>query len=73
MKDPEYMSMEDVAEGMGVKRSSLYYYVKALGLKKHKFPLDKRVYILVEDFDKLKRLKDAASTRGKRTATGDAA
>ncbi len=37
-QEPEYMTLADAAERIGVKKGTLYYYFRALGIKPRKFP-----------------------------------
>jgi hypothetical protein len=37
--------------------------MKTLGIAKQKFPLDKRVYLTVADFERIQSLKEAARLR----------
>jgi hypothetical protein len=59
----QFIDMEDAAGRLGVKRSSLYYYIRTLKLETHKFPLDKHVYLSLADFERVKALKDQAAER----------
>lgn len=63
MTEEKYISMEDAAEQLGVTRTALYYYIRTLKLEKKKFALDKRVYLKVSDFQKIKILKEEAAKR----------
>ena len=54
----EYMSIKEVAEYTGIKRASLYYYIRALDIKPQKFRLDKQAYITSTDADRIKEVKD---------------
>ena len=67
----KYISMEDAAQKLGVKRATLYYYIKVLKLETKKFDLDKRKYLKVADFERINKLRDAATERSKKA--GDAA
>jgi predicted DNA-binding transcriptional regulator AlpA len=64
MQSREYISLDEAAEVIGVTKPSLYYYVRILNIEKKKFPLDRKVYIKWEDFEKIKKLKDEAVNRG---------
>jgi ACT domain-containing protein len=59
----DYITQDDAAQQLGVSRSTFYYYMKILEIKKHKFPLDKHAYVLREDFEKIKALKENAARR----------
>ena len=56
--------LEDAARSLGVTRATVYYYMEALGIKKIKFPLDKRAYLATSDFERIKSLKEKAVQRG---------
>jgi AcrR family transcriptional regulator len=59
----QYITMDEAANKLGVTRATLYYYIRSLQLEKHKFPLDKRVYLSLADFEQIKLLKDQAAER----------
>jgi len=61
--EQEYISMEDAAERLKVTRTALYYYIRTLKLEKKKFELDKRVYLKVSDFERIRKLKEEAAKR----------
>jgi DNA-binding transcriptional MerR regulator len=64
MTEPQaYITLEEAAKRLGVRRATLYYYMKTLGIAKQKFPLDKRVYLTVADFERIQALKEAARLR----------
>ena len=62
-EDRQYITMDDAATRLGVKRATLYYYIRSLKLETRKFPLDKRVYLALTDFERIKTLKDQAAER----------
>lgn len=68
--DKEYLSLAEVAEYVGVKRASLYYYLNALDIRRHKFNLDKRAYISLADAKRIKEIKDKPWTAGERDGEG---
>lgn len=57
--DTEYVTLDDTAETTGIKKGSLYYYLRELGIKTHKFPLSKHAYIAKEDVDRIIEAKKA--------------
>lgn len=61
--EQEYISMEEAAEQLKVTRTALYYYIRTLKLEKKKFELDKRVYLKVSDFERIRKLKEEAAKR----------
>jgi hypothetical protein len=60
----QYIALEDAAEQLKVTRATLYYYIRTLKLETKKFPLDRRAYLLVSDFNQIKALKEQAAERG---------
>jgi len=59
----EYITLTDATKQLGVTRATLYYYMRKLNIEKQRFPLDKRVYLLVSDFERIKALKAGARER----------
>jgi hypothetical protein len=49
------ISLEEAMKELGVVRNTFNVYLVALGIPKHKFPLDRRLFITKEDFSRLKR------------------
>lgn len=66
MSEERYISMEDAAEQLGVTRTALYYYIRTLKLEKKKFELDRRMYLKVSDFERIKGLKEDTANRNKK-------
>lgn len=62
----ELLTMEEAAHRLGVRRATLYYYIKALELETTKFPLDKRKYLQAADVERIKRLREEAAQRTKK-------
>ena len=67
MENPEtqtgeikYISLQKVGEELGVARGTVYYYTRQLNIQMKKFPLDRKAYISVEDFERIKTAKQAA-------------
>lgn len=58
MNDKAYMSLAEVAEYVGIKRASLYYYIKGMGIKTHRFKFDNRAYMSVADAERIKEAKE---------------
>ena len=58
-----YISLSEAGEKLGVVRGTLRYYLKQLGIEKKKFPLDKRAYIKLEDFERIRTYKQEALDR----------
>ena len=60
----EYITLEEAAQQLGVKRGTLYYYIKVMNLEKpKKFDLDKHKYLRVADIERVKALKEEAAGR----------
>jgi hypothetical protein len=72
MADEQYISFEEAETQLGVTRATLHYYMRALDIERKKFPLDKRAYMRVSDFERIKRLKEASQKKGPRS-DGEAA
>jgi biotin operon repressor len=60
-KEVKYISLAKVGEELGVDRTTVYYYVKRLKLEMYKFPLDRKAYLSIEDVERVKAAKQAAS------------
>jgi DNA-binding transcriptional MerR regulator len=61
--EEKYVSLKEAAERLKVTRPSLHYYIDALQLKKHRFPLDRQRYLSLTDFERIKTLKEQAAQR----------
>ncbi len=60
-KEAKFISMNRAGEALGVDRTTVYNYVKRLQLEMHKFPLDRKAYITLEDLERIKVAKHAAT------------
>jgi predicted DNA-binding transcriptional regulator AlpA len=60
-KSPNFISIVQVSQDLGVSRTSVYYYLEQLEIGTQKFPLDKRTYISMADFERIKAAKQAAA------------
>ena len=60
--EKEYMTLAEVAAYVGIKRSSLYYYIKGMEIQTHKFKFDNRTYMRTVDAEKIKQAKMAPWT-----------
>lgn len=65
-EDAKFISLESAGVELGVSRSSIYYYIKQLSLETKKFPLDRKTYISIADFECIKDAKKAADGGGRR-------
>lgn len=55
---PEYLSIDEAAQAIGWNRATLYKWVEELGIKKHKFKLNKKTYIAAADVLRLQEIKE---------------
>ena len=68
----EYMTLDEAAQSVGLKRPSLYYYINALQIKRHHFKFNRHAYIARADVDRIREIKEKPWIMGEET-TGDAA
>lgn len=52
----EYISVSDAAKKVGLKRASLYYYIKELHIETHKFHLSKQAYLVPSDVERIREV-----------------
>jgi hypothetical protein len=53
----DYLTIEETAQAIGVKRSTVYHYLKHLNIKSHPFPLTHKKYIAAADVERIKQAK----------------
>ena len=58
----EWVSIENVAKGLGIKKPGVYYYIRKLRIKTRKFQFDPKSYIPIADFETIKAAKDASQS-----------
>ena len=63
-----YISLKEATERLGVARGTLRYYLDHLKIEKTRFPLDKRSYMRLEDFERIKTYKQEALDRQREAA-----
>lgn len=66
MTDELYIAFEEAETQLGVTRATLHYYMRAFNIDRKKFPLDKRAYMKVSDFERIKKYKEASKKSGLR-------
>jgi hypothetical protein len=66
IKEREFLTLDEVEEYTGIKKNSLYYYLRVLKIETVKFNLDKRAYISKVDADRIKEIKDTPWLAGKK-------
>jgi hypothetical protein len=59
----QYIAMDDAAAELGVNRSTMYYYLKPLGIETKKFPLDRHTYIALTDLERIKEARRSAAEK----------
>ncbi len=64
MTEEQYITMDDAAKQLGVTRGTMHYYLRTLKLRTHKFPLDRRAYLAMKDFEAIKTFKEQAGKSG---------
>jgi AcrR family transcriptional regulator len=57
--DKEYVTLDDVARETGIKKGSLYYYLRELDIKTYKFPLNRHAHIARRDMELIREAKDS--------------
>lgn len=60
-KSPNFISIVPASEGLEGSRTSVYCYLEQLGIGTQKFPPDKRRYVSMVDFERIKAAKQAAT------------
>lgn len=66
--DKEFLTYEEAAEELGIKRSTLYTMITELDIKTHKFKFDKRRYIAAEDIKRIKEIRQSPWKAGEDAA-----
>ena len=56
--DVPYLTLEQVAMGLGMSRATVYNYVKELSIRIRQFELSKRRYVAREDFEYIRAVKE---------------
>ena len=53
-----YLTYEEAAQYIGIKRASIYNYIHDLKITTHKFKRNRRRYIAIEDVERMKTYKE---------------
>jgi len=53
----EWVSLEEAARLMGIKRATIYYYLKDLGLSPQRFGRDRKKYLSLAEVERLRDYK----------------
>lgn len=64
----EYVTLDEAAEAVGLKRASLYYYLKKLSIKREQFPYNRHTWIAASDLERIKAAKEHPWTLEEDTA-----
>lgn len=65
-QEKEFMTLDEVADYVGVKKPSLYYYMDTLNIKTHRFKMNKRAYIALADVKRIKEVRETPWTSAKK-------
>lgn len=57
--ESEYVTLDYVAIEVRIKKGSLYYYLRELGIKTYKFPLNRHAHIAREDMELIRQAKES--------------
>lgn len=55
IKRSDCISAEKAVQALQVARGTLNSYIAILGVRKYKFPLDRRTYITLKDLERIKQ------------------
>ena len=58
-EEQEYMTLDEAAKEVGLKRPSLYFYIKKLRIERRYFPLNKHAYIKHADVERIKAVRES--------------
>lgn len=64
MQEKEYLTVEETADHLKLNRTTLYKYIRELGIKTHKFKLDRRTYLAQADVARIREAKEKPWTLG---------
>ncbi len=57
-EEKEYVTLEEAAKYVGIKRATIYNYLKDLHIETHKFGRDRRSYISSKDAKRMREYKE---------------
>jgi len=67
----EYFSVDEAAEIIGWNRATVFEWVKALNMQKHKFLRNRKTYLKADDVKRLLEIKQKPWTAGEKPATSE--
>jgi hypothetical protein len=73
MSNTEYKSISEAASEIGIARSSMYHYIKNLGIETKRFKLSREKYIAAADVERIKEVRDKPWLAGEKEKTEEAA
>jgi hypothetical protein len=74
MTEKEYYTIEEVGKTLGRNRATVYNRMNLLGIKAHKFKMDRKTYIAAKDVEQLRNIFEKPWLAGeKETAKPDEA
>jgi len=53
--EEELITLDEAAKDIGMKKGSIYHYIKALDIEVKKYPLNKHGYIRRKDVERIKQ------------------
>ena len=56
--EQEYITLNEAAQELGIKRASIYYYLKALNIEPQRYKFHRQSFITRADFERIKVIKD---------------
>ncbi len=59
MEDKEYMTLDEAAAAIGIKRPSVYHYIKKLHLQRHNFAYNRHTYLARADVERIKAVRES--------------
>ncbi len=65
MNEQEYLTLDEAADYIGIKRGSLPYQLKRLGIETQRFALSKHAYITREEANRVKLAREKPWTTKK--------
>ena len=57
-KKKEYLTIDEVAQELGIHRTSVYPYLNQMHIKRHRFKLSRHFYISSADFERIKEVRE---------------
>jgi len=58
-EEKEYVTLQEAATQLGIKRASLYYYLKKMKIEPRSFSLNRHAFISQADFQRIKNVKES--------------